>query len=369
MKREPELKWRDESGIALLLVLFVVSLLMVLAAEFMFTTHMEVDVTQNFKENLEGYYYALAGFQYALTEVIGQYNLTYLAPGGQIGFYRNWFHEPEGQKPEEGDPVDWPSCPNRENIRIGEGAFDYVITDEEGRLNINYIQATQGAASDTRRVFRELLLATGVEEGDHPDIITDSIIDWIDRNDLHLLNGAESDWYEHNYAEMGFSEPYACKNDRFDTLDELLMVRGMAPEILYGSDSIYSRQDPDAPNYAGIAPYITIYGFHRKVNKITAPPLLVRIMDPEKADEFLQDRQQAKKYSSKSKTFRIEVRGYRAGSRTDHRIMAVVRQTQRSKSGGGAEILYWNDNATGYGDGLKAFSGYDSGDRIFQVVQ
>jgi len=49
-----------ERGAALLLVLFVVTLLMVLSAEFVYTTHLEIDVTQNFKEDLEGFQIVIA---------------------------------------------------------------------------------------------------------------------------------------------------------------------------------------------------------------------------------------------------------------------------------------------------------------------
>jgi len=359
-----------ERGAALLLVLFVVTLLMVLSAEFVYTTHLEIDVTQNFKEDLEGYYFAIAGFQYALTEVISEYNSTYLGPGGQVGFYRNWYHQPEGTDPNNPQEVEtgWPSLPNRQGIRIGEGAFDYIIMDEEGRLNVNYLKTGSGRGSNTRKVFRELLIATGVEEGDEPDIIIDSISDWIDKNDLHGLNGAESDWYEDNYEEMGFSEPYTCKNARLDTLEELLMIRGMTPAILYGSDTVFPSDQDDGPVYAGIAPYITVYGYHRKVNEATAAPLLLRILKPDKADEILDRRKEKKAINNKSKTFRIEINGYKVGSRVSHQVMGVVRRSQRSKSGGGAEVIYWNDDANGFGSSLKAFTEYDSGDRIFELA-
>jgi len=291
-----------ERGAALLLVLFVVTLLMVLSAEFVYTTHLEIDVTQNFKEDLEGYYFAIAGFQYALTEVISEYNSTYLGPGGQVGFYRNWYHQPEGTDP------------------------------------------------------------------NNPQEVETSISDWIDKNDLHGLNGAESDWYEDNYEEMGFSEPYTCKNARLDTLEELLMIRGMTPAILYGSDTVFPSDQDDGPVYAGIAPYITVYGYHRKVNEATAAPLLLRILKPDKADEILDRRKEKKAINNKSKTFRIEINGYKVGSRVSHQVMGVVRRSQRSKSGGGAEVIYWNDDANGFGSSLKAFTEYDSGDRIFELA-
>jgi len=358
--------FESESGVALLLVLFVMSLLIIIAAEFAFTTRMEITNARNFKEDIEGYYYAQAGFQYALTEIIGKHDQIYLAGDGQVGFYRKWFHE----DPETGTPVpqtegegevliDWPPLPARSGIPIGKGAFDYVVTDEEGRLNINYLGSrVKISGKYTREVFRDLLLELGIPEGEEPDIITDSILDWIDKGDEHRLNGAETDWYEANYQEKGFSKPYSCKNAKFDTIDELLLVRGITPEILYGSDSIYSSgNDDDAATYKGLLPYITVYGYHRKVNVGTAPPLLVKVLDPEGAEESLEDRSERKPDSKRlmSRTFRVEVRGYSVTSDVEHVITAVVRRSQRRDSGGGAEIYYWNDSALAFGRDLWSY--------------
>lgn len=356
----------SERGVALLLVLFVISLLVIIAAEFAFTTRMEITNARNFKEDIQGYYYAQAGFQYALTEIIGKHDEIYLAGDGQVGFYRKWFHE----DPETGTPVpkgddntevviDWPPLPKRSGIPLGDGKFDYIITDEEGRLNINYLNSRlKIEGKPSRDVFRELLLEVGVPEGEEPDIIIDSILDWVDKGDEHRLNGAETDWYESNYAEKGFSQPYACKNGKIDTIDELLLIRGITPELLYGSDSIYATGASDGETtYKGLLPYITVYGYHRKVNLGTAPPLLVKVLNPDGAEESLENRTEREAGQKRiiSRTFRVEVRGYSTSSDVEHVITAVVRRSQRRDSGGGAEIYYWNDSALAFGRDLWSF--------------
>ena len=349
---------------ALLLVLFVVSLLTIIAAEFAFTTRLEIANARNFKEDIEGYYYAQAGFQYAMTEIIGKYDEIYLTGDGQVGFYRKWFHEdPENGyvPPAEGEEVEktMPPLPARDGVPIGNGKFDYVDSDEEGRLNINYLNSRLKIQGKTiRDVFRDLLLETGVPEGDDPDIIIDSIMDWIDKGDEHRLNGAETDWYEANYKEKGFTSAYSCKNAKLDTIDELLLIRGITPEILYGSDSLYASGDPDSDvKYKGLLPYITVYGYHRKVNLGTAPPLLVKVLDPEGAEDRLDKRAEGETDEKRlmSRTFRIEVRGYSNSADVEHVITAVVRRSQRRDSGGGAEIYYWNDNALAFGRDLYSF--------------
>jgi hypothetical protein len=355
----------SEKGIALLLVLFVISLLVIISAEFAFTTRMEITNARYFKEDIEGYFYALAGFQYALTEVIGHFDETYIGPDGQVGFYRNWLHDDAqtsgGNDPEDTDqPYLWPPVTRRTGIPIGNGKFDYIITDEEGRINLNFMDSRlRMGRKNMREIFREVLLATGVPEGEEPDIIIDSILDWIDSDDEHRLNGAETQWYEHNYAEKGFSYPYSAKNQRLNTIDELLMIRGITPEILYGSDSIYASQQnrEEGPYYSGILPYVTVYGYHRRINEGSAPPLLLRIIDPDNAEEQLAGRAERdpKSRSRTSRTFRIEVRGYSDTADVEHVILAVVRRSQQRDSGGGAEIYYWNDNASSFGRDLRGY--------------
>ena len=60
------------------------------------------------------------------------------------------------------------------------------------------------------------------------DTMIDCLEDWIDENDLHGLNGAESD--DPFYQERG----YPVKNGPLDSVEELLLVKGWGPEILYG---------------------------------------------------------------------------------------------------------------------------------------
>src|SRR5204863_189714 len=53
--------------------------------------------------------------------------------------------------------------------------------------------------------------------------IADAIIDWIDADDNPRPNGAESATYS------GMTPPYRCKNGPLDSIEELLLVRGVTP--------------------------------------------------------------------------------------------------------------------------------------------
>ncbi len=61
--------------------------------------------------------------------------------------------------------------------------------------------------------------------------IADAILDWIDADDTPRANGAESEFYG------SLTPPYAPRNAPPATIEELLLVRGVTPELLFGLDA------------------------------------------------------------------------------------------------------------------------------------
>ena len=70
----------------------------------------------------------------------------------------------------------------------------------------------------------------GVDASSFPTIV-DSILDWIDVDENAHNSGAESDYYQ------GLNPPYYCKNGMIDDLSELLLIKGITPEIYWGGAS------------------------------------------------------------------------------------------------------------------------------------
>jgi type II secretory pathway component PulK len=97
----------------------------------------------------------------------------------------------------------------------------YGLEDESGRLNLNALLADP----QTERPRQRLLALPGMT-----DEIADAILDWIDDDDTSRDYGAESDVYR------ALDPPYECGNGPLADLDELLLVRGVTPELLYGMD-------------------------------------------------------------------------------------------------------------------------------------
>jgi len=112
------------------------------------------------------------------------------------------------------------------DVELGDGAFTvfrplyddqqtvlWGLDDEASKININ-------------TASREILLKLPNMTED----IVDAIIDWRDTDSTPGTSGAETSYYN------TLNPPYNCKNAPFETLEELLLVKGMTPALLFGED-------------------------------------------------------------------------------------------------------------------------------------
>ena len=154
--------------------------------------------------------------------------------GGKIKKWKKNKDTDATKKDKSGDPDPWTPSNEPYSIEIGDKDCDVFISDESGKINVNKI------TDETRDNFIKFLTAYKLEELT-AETITDSILDWLDEDDLHHVNGAEKDYY------ATFPEPYEPKNGPFESLEELTLVKGITPQIfellrdhltIYGSGKI-----------------------------------------------------------------------------------------------------------------------------------
>ena len=107
------------------------------------------------------------------------------------------------------------------DCEVGDGKYSIKITDLERKVNIN-------TANEV--MLQQALALVGVDANDAPTIVG-SILDWIDPDSSTHPDGAESDYYQ------GLDPPYYAKNAPIDDLSELLLVKGVTPEIFWGGVS------------------------------------------------------------------------------------------------------------------------------------
>ena len=100
--------------------------------------------------------------------------------------------------------------------KIGtDSGFDVVINYEGARIPINFITDDR-----LREAVYELFVRWGLNS-DEASIASDSLADWVDRDDEVRSNGAETAFYE---SQGVYEIP---RQQGFINVDEMLLVRGM----------------------------------------------------------------------------------------------------------------------------------------------
>lgn len=205
--RPVELRQREkasagQNGIALLMVMWVLTILSIIVFSFAYMTKAESQASLAFKRQSAKKFLAEAGIERGIMEI----------------FYRK--QNLGAAVVEDGKEV-WKMDGTPYKVETENGYFEVMITDESGKLDINNLNDASAI------ILKNLLVNSGVED-ETANTIVDSIQDWVDPDDLVRLNGAEDDYYK------SLPNPYSAKNGSFDTLEELLLVKGVTPHILYG---------------------------------------------------------------------------------------------------------------------------------------
>lgn len=304
---------KKEDGIALILVLWVMVMLTAIVGEFAYSMRTELNITRNFKEEEEAYQLALAGIEHAKMEILSVKESAYPYPY----FNKNGilvFTQGEGEE-----------NPERE-ASFKNGRFSYTIIDEDGKLNINTASMEQ---------LRYLITNFGIDiDITEADTIVDSILDWRDTDNLHRLNGAEEDYYQ------SLQRPYSCKDGPFEIIEELLLVKGMTPEIFLGS-----KDETGEQKYNGITQYLSAKN-STKININTAQrTVLEAVFGVNVAENIIKQREVGPILAPigngtiKSTFFTI----ISTGTNTDGTIKRSIK-TIVQKNGDKLETIYWNDN-------------------------
>ncbi len=244
-----------ERGVALLLVLWIFTILGVLALDFARYMRDDAMAAVNLADETRGYYLALAGMNHAIYDAERAHEEATGAPwtGGTKPVPHR---DPMGNKtpdPNEHDEDDeggdlGPADGQWHEGEFGGGRYSVRVTDEGGRISINKADEALLTLLVTN-LLRGGNSTTGVDRRtkNSIDTVVDSILDWRDPDNLARLHGAESEYY------LSHRAPHRAKNGFFDSPEELFLVRGVTAAIFYGSEgmpglrdlfSVYTRKDP-----------------------------------------------------------------------------------------------------------------------------
>jgi general secretion pathway protein K len=325
------------------MVLWVVTILSVVVLEFCYAMRTEVNITRNYQEELRLYAAAQGSAQRAIAELILK-------------------HDPRMQQLRKATKEEEIPPENREWVTDGreyrftfEGAEGVVrVLGEAGKVNLNRV-------SDA--ALRKIMYTLGLE-GEARDIAVDSILDWRDPDDFIRINGAENEYYQ------SLKEPYDCKNGNFDSVEELLLVRGITPELFYGKKikekegeagkgvpvamkdlfSIYAAGEQIDINSASLPVLRAVLGLPLEVCRLiikareekgflNIQDLLLRV--PE-ITPFLTDIQRLILFGVMNPYYTIEARGKGGAGSSLRAIWMVVKVDSREKDG--YKIVRWLDS-------------------------
>jgi general secretion pathway protein K len=257
-------------GIALVLVLWVITLMTVMALGLTAAQRTEMSLIRNQVDGARFRALADAAVNYAFLNLI-------MPPALEMDA------QVEAWVP-DGVPRVW---------RFAGETLEIEVFNEASRIDLNR------ASRDT---LESLLLLSGVDS-DGAASLVDAIIDWRDEDDLTSLQGAE----DGDYRAAGF--PYGAKDGPFDSVAELQQVIGMAPDL-----------------YRRLAPALTVDADSEQVDETFASALVLaahRGLTIEEAEEEL-------RWRSESVVPGAEIAGRRDRGGPLYRIRVTWRQEGRA---------------------------------------
>lgn len=201
----------NSGGMALIMAMIAIFVLSALAVGFALSMKVEARLAQNADSEQQMLWLGRSGVELA------RYVLANHPPEPFDSLNQRWAGG-SGSMAESNSVLS--SIP-LDNYPVGDGTVSIKIIDLDRKVNIN----TASAAT-----IQQALTVMGVDANEI-SVVSDSILDWIDADDIPRVAGAESDYYQ------GLVVPYYAKNAPIDNLSELLLVRGITPEMYWGSNA------------------------------------------------------------------------------------------------------------------------------------
>ncbi|MBN2163426.1 MAG: general secretion pathway protein GspK [Pontiellaceae bacterium] len=232
MKNKQIIRTRNKKkeGAALLIVLGIVMILSMIVLSSHFEAQLEMHLVSYKRKRFHAKSLAHSGLEYAKAILDNQSSARELEiedmDEDQNGFMQTALYVQRGLSASS-------------TIEMNDGSFSITIEPAESGRNVNLLN---------RQQWTEIFEMANVPSTDW-DAMVDCLEDWIDENDTHGLNGAESD--DPFYEDQG----YPVKNGALDSVEELLMIKNWGPEILYGRPA-----DEDNDAIYGIADILTVWG-------------------------------------------------------------------------------------------------------------
>lgn len=216
-----------QSGLALVIVIWILTLLTLMAGSFAMTMRRDTSVSTALKTSAEALATAEGGI------MLAEFMLT------------------------QNDPaLRWLADGTVYRLPLVDGELRVRISSETGKVDINTSSETQ----------LSVLLSAFVKDEWQQQQLLNAILDWRDADEDTRTQGAE----KRQYQRAGLS--YGPSNAAFQNVEELQLVLGMNESI-----------------YTALQPFITVYSGQSEVNLKTANPQLLWILSSGLKKRNIQD--------------------------------------------------------------------------------
>lgn len=257
---------RGDRGIALIMVLLMLTLVTAVVVQFSYDAHIDYSLAANEADEVRAYYLARSGvnlYKLILTadqKIAGNAQLKELMAQAGMGGFELWRMVPMIDTAMLRSVAD-PSVPDevKEQLkeRFGGIPFDTLgkeggfldfdgdlhaeIEDEERKLNVNNLADDRLESPMDSAIGRAIFGFVADQKWDpmfdgynalgerklNREEMIGNLIDWVDANQQGISSGgAEDNLY------TGYEERYTAKNAKFDTLAEIAMVRGVDDDFM-----------------------------------------------------------------------------------------------------------------------------------------
>lgn len=276
LRRHLALRSREQ-GAALVSVVVVIAVMSVTTADFAFNTTVDLVSAANARDDLRAHYLARSGVN--LAQLLFKVQQRVIDParkmlGGldlQIADYApilvSAFNSQEGA--EMLGSLFGISGGEIKGLGVDVGTFDLKMDSLDGRLNLNCAGGANPSSPSVVRFASSLtalmmppkynkLFEDPDDKGQYADRleVLRAIIDWVDQ-DLVMFGATAGEDYRYNAG----TDPYENKNQYYDTLDELYLVKAI---------------DEDFMNAFG--EQLTVYGDCKVNVNIASAPLILALI-------------------------------------------------------------------------------------------
>lgn len=303
MKKAFKNRGKSERGAALITVLVALMIITIMLFEFQYSSMVERKLAYNDLNQTQAYYLAKSGVNFALLRLslYGRMmgNSTLKAQAKQFGGNIEPFLEQIWQLPLPAFPPSKATASAQltkadkdaaekvlKQTKIVDGEYSASITSESAKINLNSLVVPKANLNDrpnflqppkrpdeysAQQLFNlfERFLSESKDPYDEfptlrPDEQVMDIMDWINPGDNRFYGGSKDAWYERQ------DPPYKAKKNRFYTVEELRMVRGI-------DENLFNK----------LRPYVTVYSEGSKLNINTANKTIYRVIYPDFTDDDL----------------------------------------------------------------------------------